>query len=97
MFPGMEERIAGGVASLPLTEKLSETCFCISILDTVFDGVLREADMIIVGNEQCNQGFKGRVVMRESEICARAMRVGSGTCEVSKKRAGTLQMFVFKI
>ncbi|XP_048357166.1 hepatocyte growth factor isoform X1 [Sphaerodactylus townsendi] len=49
--------------------------------DTFFDGVLREANMIIVGNEQCNQGFKGRVVMKESEMCARAERAGSGTCE----------------
>lgn len=61
-------------------------CFGISISDTIFDGVLQEANMIIVENEQCNQGFKGRVIMKESEMCARAERVGSGTCEVSKEK-----------
>ncbi|KAF7246658.1 Hepatocyte growth factor [Varanus komodoensis] len=46
-----------------------------------FDGQLQEANMIIVGNERCNQDFGGSIVMKESEMCARAESIGSGTCE----------------
>ncbi|XP_060634280.2 hepatocyte growth factor isoform X2 [Anolis sagrei] len=46
-----------------------------------FDGRLQEANMIIVGNERCNQDLGGNVVVKESEMCARAESIGSGTCE----------------
>ncbi|XP_039209378.1 hepatocyte growth factor isoform X6 [Crotalus tigris] len=46
-----------------------------------FDGQLQEANMIIMGNERCNQDFGGNVVPKESEMCARAESIGSGTCE----------------
>ncbi|XP_062837809.1 hepatocyte growth factor isoform X3 [Anolis carolinensis] len=48
---------------------------------TTFDGRLQEANMIIVGNERCNQDLGGNVVVKESEMCARAESIGSGTCE----------------
>uniref|UniRef100_A0A8D0C1T6 Hepatocyte growth factor n=1 Tax=Salvator merianae TaxID=96440 RepID=A0A8D0C1T6_SALMN len=48
---------------------------------TSFDGQLREANMIIVGNERCSQNFGGNVIMKESEMCAVPETVGSGTCE----------------
>ncbi|XP_060550884.1 hepatocyte growth factor isoform X4 [Pantherophis guttatus] len=46
-----------------------------------FDGQLQEANMIIMGNERCSQDFGGNVVLKESEMCARAESIGSGTCE----------------
>ncbi|XP_061438145.1 hepatocyte growth factor isoform X2 [Rhineura floridana] len=49
--------------------------------NAAFDGRLREANMIIMGHERCNQDFGANVAMKESEMCARAESIGSGTCE----------------
>ncbi|XP_026556843.1 hepatocyte growth factor isoform X1 [Pseudonaja textilis] len=46
-----------------------------------FDGQLQEANMIMMGNERCIQDFGGNIVLKESEMCARAESIGSGTCE----------------
>lgn len=70
--------------------KSSNCSFLYFALDRAFDGRLQEANMIVMGNERCNQDFRGRVVMKESEMCARAESIGSGTCEVSKD-VGNLQ------
>uniref|UniRef100_A0A7M4F944 Hepatocyte growth factor n=2 Tax=Crocodylus porosus TaxID=8502 RepID=A0A7M4F944_CROPO len=45
------------------------------------DGLLRVANLLIVGNEKCNQYLKGKITVNESEICAGAETVGSGPCE----------------
>uniref|UniRef100_A0A6J0TDQ2 Hepatocyte growth factor n=1 Tax=Pogona vitticeps TaxID=103695 RepID=A0A6J0TDQ2_9SAUR len=46
-----------------------------------FDGQLQEVNMVVMRNEHCNRDFGGNVVVKESEMCAMAERIGSGTCE----------------
>uniref|UniRef100_A0A8C9FVT6 Hepatocyte growth factor n=1 Tax=Pavo cristatus TaxID=9049 RepID=A0A8C9FVT6_PAVCR len=46
-----------------------------------YDGLLRVANLYILGNEKCNQYLKGKITVNESEICAVAETIGAGPCE----------------
>ncbi|XP_050181428.1 hepatocyte growth factor isoform X1 [Myiozetetes cayanensis] len=46
-----------------------------------YDGLLRVANLFILGNEKCNQYLKGKITVNESEICAVAETIGAGPCE----------------
>lgn len=54
-----------------------------SIVVVNYDGLLRVANLFILGNEKCNQYLKGKITVNESEICAVAETIGAGPCEVN--------------
>lgn len=46
-----------------------------------YDGLLREAQLQIVGTEKCNEDLKGKITVNESEICAKSINANTGPCE----------------
>lgn len=63
--------------------KESKVFILFSILVVNYDGLLRVANLFILGNEKCNQYLKGKITVNESEICAVAETIGAGPCEVN--------------
>lgn len=61
----------------------SKVFILFSILVVNYDGLLRVANLFILGNEKCNQYLKGKITVNESEICAVAETIGAGPCEVN--------------
>lgn len=71
---------ASSIFFFPL--KQNNVFILFSILVVNYDGLLRVANLFILGNEKCNQYLKGKITVNESEICAVAETVGAGPCEV---------------
>lgn len=69
-------------SSISFPPKLEYFFILFSILVINYDGLLRVANLFILGNEKCNQYLKGKITVNESEICAVAETIGAGPCEV---------------
>ncbi|XP_053572492.1 hepatocyte growth factor [Bombina bombina] len=46
-----------------------------------YDGQLQQAKLLIVGTQKCNEHYKGKINVNESEICARSETANTGPCE----------------
>ncbi|XP_030072909.1 hepatocyte growth factor isoform X2 [Microcaecilia unicolor] len=48
---------------------------------TNYNGLLQVANLVTIGNDKCNENHKGKIVVNESEICAKSESDPAGTCE----------------
>ncbi|XP_029472620.1 hepatocyte growth factor isoform X2 [Rhinatrema bivittatum] len=46
-----------------------------------YNGILQVANLVTIGNDKCNENHKGKIVVNESEICAKSESDRASTCE----------------
>uniref|UniRef100_A0A8C9FZ73 Hepatocyte growth factor n=1 Tax=Pavo cristatus TaxID=9049 RepID=A0A8C9FZ73_PAVCR len=69
------------ISGCTIPEKTSCSVYGWGYTGSNYDGLLRVANLYILGNEKCNQYLKGKITVNESEICAVAETIGAGPCE----------------
>nr|XP_033815652.1 hepatocyte growth factor isoform X2 [Geotrypetes seraphini] len=48
---------------------------------TNYNGLLQVANLVTIGNDKCNENHQGKIIVNESEICAKSESDPAGTCE----------------